>query len=76
MTVLVFQRLGMMPVSTDSWNRRRWPEMLLGPEVFLVLVLLNWPVTSSSEMMIFPGEGEGMVVRSYVHSDIKSLLSK
>ena len=40
-----FQRLGMMPVSTDSWNscesidanssaqvRRRWPEMLSGPE--------------------------------------------
>ena len=55
-------RLGIMPVSTDSWNSceniganslaqvwRRWPEMLSGPEVFLMRF--------SSEMMIFPGKG-------------------
>ena len=68
MTVLVFQRLGTILVSTDSWNsceniganssaqvRRRWPEMLSGPEVFLMLVLLNCRVTSSSEMLMSPG---------------------
>ena len=80
-----------MPVSTDSWNsceniganssaqvRRRWPEILSGPEMFLMLVLLNWRVMSSSEMMISPeeAEGEGMVARSYVHLDVKSLLLK
>ena len=86
MTVLVSQRLGIMPVSTHSWNScenvganssvhvlRRWPEMS-GPEVFLMLVLKNWRVTSSSEMMISPGEGERMVVMSSMPSDLKSLL--
>ena len=91
MTVFSFPRLGMMPVSTDSWYScdniganspaqiwRRWPEMLSGLEVFLTLVLLNWRVTSSSEIMISPGEGEGEgeVTRSSMHSDVKSLVSK
>ena len=95
MMVLVFQRLGVMSVSTDSWNScenieanssaqvwRRGPEMLSGPELVLMLVLLNWRVTTSSEMMNnsgegeVEGEGEGMVARSYVHLDVKSLLSK
>ena len=62
----------MVPVSTDSWYScenigansptqiwRRWPEMLSGLEVFLILVLLNWRVTSSSEIMISPGKWEG-----------------
>ena len=70
MTVLVFLRLGMMPVSTDSWNSceniganssaqvyRMWPEMLSGPAVFLMLVLLNWHDTSFLKMMITLGYG-------------------
>ena len=55
----------MMAVSTDSWNsceniitnssaqvHRKWPEMLSGPGVFLILVRLNWRVTSILEIMI------------------------
>ena len=70
MTVLVFQMFGMMPVSTDSWNScvniganssahvyRKWAEMLSGPAVFPMLVLLNWHVTSFLEMMIILGYG-------------------
>ena len=62
----------MMPVSTDSWNsceniganssaqvHRKWPEMLSGPGVFLMLVLLNWHVTSFLEMTISLGYGGG-----------------
>ena len=72
MTVLVFLRLGMMPVSTDSWNSceniganssaqvyRKWPEMLSCPAVFIMLVLLNWQVTSFLEMIIYLGYGGG-----------------
>ena len=57
----------MIPVSTDSSNnenisanslaqvQKRWLDMLPGSGVFLMLVLLNWRIMSSSEMMISPG---------------------
>ena len=53
MTLLVFQMFGMMPVSTDSAQvYRKWVEMLSGPAVLPMLVLLNWHVTSFLDMII------------------------
>ena len=75
-----------MSVSTDSWNsceniganssaqvRRRWPEMLSGPEVFLPCHIIFGGDDLSGG---WGGDGEGMVARSSVHLDVKSLLSK
>ena len=84
MTVLVFQRLGVMPVSTDSWNsceniganssaqvRRRWPEMLSGPEVFLPCYI----IFGGDDLSRGRGVG-GDGCQISVHLDVKSLLSK